>query len=176
MILNGLETERLQLRSLSTSDQDRLMNFYGDPDVTRYYYFEDAPQTNCIKGIEKQLWRYKTYDVGLAGLALKGSNEIIGMCGLLHQELEGSLALEVGYGLMKEYWGKGYAIEAAKFCRDFAFGNEIADKLISMIHPQNLASQSVALRNGMKLSQVTSYKGHEMQIYQITKAEWAKLA
>jgi len=175
MILDGLESERLRFRSITINDKPELMNFYGDPEVTQYYYFEDDPQTNCEKGIEKQLWRYKTYNSGLAGLISKGTQELIGMCGLLHQEVDSELRLEVGYGLMKKYWGQGFAIEAATFCRDFAFKNDLDSSLISMINPDNLSSQRVALRNGMTMVKSTSMKGHLIDIYEITKDKWLSL-
>lgn len=148
------------------------MEFYGDPEVTKYYMFEHDPETNCVKGIEKQLWRYKTYNVGLAGLVAKKNNKLIGMCGLLHQSIHDQMYLEVGYGLMKQYWGNGYAIEAAKFCRDYAFKNSMANVLISMIHPDNISSQKVATHNGMAINKTIEYKRHH--IYQITKQAWER--
>ncbi len=155
------------------TDKASLMEFYGDSEVTKYYMFDHDPETNCVKGIEKQLWRYKTYNVGMAGLVAKANNKLIGMCGLLHQYIHDQMYLEVGYGLMKQYWGNGFAIEAAKFCRDYAFKNNMANALISMIHPDNTSSQQVAKKNGMTINKNLEYKGH--YIYQITKQVWESL-
>jgi ribosomal-protein-alanine N-acetyltransferase len=47
--------------------------------------------------------------------------------------------LEIGYSLMPESRGKGYALEATKKCKDFAFHNQLTDSLISIIHSKNLA-------------------------------------
>jgi len=173
LLLDNLSTDRLEFRRLSLADKTALMEFYGDSEVTKYYMFEHDPETNCTKGIEKQLWRYKTYNVGMAGLIAKANNKLIGMCGLLHQNINDQLYLEVGYGLMKQYWGNGYAIEAAKYCRDYAFKNKMADVLISIIHPDNISSQKVASKNGMTINEKLEYKGH--LIYQLSKEVWGNL-
>lgn len=75
---------------------------------------------------------------------------------------------------MPEFRGLGYALEAAQKCRDFAFQNQLADSLISIIHPDNIASQQVALKNGMKLSKQTNYSNLPVNIYRISTAEWEK--
>lgn len=172
MLLDKLETDRLRLRSITEQDEAILMGYYGDQEVTKYYLFEDDPVTNCKNGIAKQLWRYETFGVGLAILEDKTNNEFVGMCGLLHQKVNEQFKLEIGYGLLRKHWGNGYAIEAAQFCRDFAFQQSMSDELISMIHPENIPSQQVATRNGMKLTETSTYNSQEMHIYSITKSQW----
>ena len=56
---------------------------------------------------------------------------------------------EVGYLLGKEFWGRGYAIEAARACKEYAFDTLGFDQVYSIIRDSNLASQRVAIRNGM---------------------------
>ena len=109
---------------------------------------------------------------GMNVLIDKGSGEFVGQCGLLVQNVDEQEELEVGYSLMPEFRGLGYALEAAQKCRDFAFQNQLADSLISIIHPDNIASQNVALKNGMKLSKQTIYSGMSVKVYRIMKAEW----
>jgi RimJ/RimL family protein N-acetyltransferase len=58
------------------------------------------------------------------------------------------MALEVGYSILSSYQGKGYASEATKKCRDYAFFNNFSSSLISIIHPENTGSKEVAQNNG----------------------------
>lgn len=175
MILDGLSSKRLYYRSMGVDDFDILMEFYGDAEVTQYYFFEDTPVNNCKNGIKKQLWRYKTYNSGLALLIEQDTDQAIGMAGILHQDVNDKIEVEVGYGLFKRFWGNGYATEAAIFCRDLIFQKNLSDTAISMIHPENQSSQRVAVRNGMKHRQTLNLKGHEHFIYSITKDEWLEL-
>ena len=88
----------------------------------------------------------------------------IGQCGLTWQEAEGRTVLEVGYLFSQAYWHRGYATEAARACRDFAFDTLGAKTVYSIIRDTNAASRAVALRNGMHRvgGFVKHYRGVEM--------------
>jgi len=62
---------------------------------------------------------------------------------------------------------KGYATEAAKKCKEFAFENNLAESLISIIHVDNIPSQKVALNNGMFLDKTTIYRDNQVHIFRI---------
>jgi RimJ/RimL family protein N-acetyltransferase len=76
---------------------------------------------------------------------------------------------------MPEFRGKGYAFEAAQKCRDFAFENQLADQLFSVILPGNDASVRVATKNGMKFLKRTVEDGDIVDVYSISKVEWLNL-
>ena len=54
-------------------------------------------------------------------LTLKTTENLILLCGLLVQTVDGMQDLEIGYSVLPQYWHKGYATEAAKKCRESAF-------------------------------------------------------
>ena len=66
----------------------------------------------------------------------------------MQEELQ-KTELEIGYHLLKKYWHKGYAIEAAELFKNYAFENNLCQSLISIIHINNTASHHVAIKNGM---------------------------
>ena len=76
----------------------------------------------------------------------KATGEWIGRVGPWFPE--GWPGLEVGWMLLHEARGKGYAQEAATATLDFAFEVLGWDDVIHVIHPDNLASQKLAQRMG----------------------------
>ncbi len=101
----------------------------------------------------------------------KETNDLVGMCGLLVQTVDRTEELEIGYSILPKYWRNGYAFEAARKCKEHAFSNNLADSLISIIHIDNLPSQKVALKNGMKLSKTTVYKNNPVHIFRVFQKE-----
>lgn len=98
------------------------------------------------------------------GPSLRETGRMIGQCGLTWQEADGRTVLEVGYLFSQAYWHRGYATEAARACRDFAFDTLGAKTVYSIIRDTNAASRAVALRNGMHRvgGFVKHYRGVEM--------------
>ena len=97
-------------------------------------------------------------------MILKETDEMIGQCGITMQPWKDEEVLEVGYLFERAYWHKGYATEAAKACKKYAFEILKADEVCSIIRDTNIASQKVAIRNGMivKDSWVKHYRGIDM--------------
>ena len=77
---------------------------------------------------------------------------------------EGAEVLEIGYLFQRDCWHRGYATEAARACKAYAFDTLGAAEASSLIRDANLPSQRVALRNGMtpRDTMVKHYRGVEM--------------
>lgn len=114
--------------------------------------------------MQKQLQRYKEYGFGLWGVYNKKSGEMIGQCGITMQKYKEVHVPEIGYLLAYKYWHNGFATEAAIACREYGFKKLDFDTLYSIIRDTNIASQKVAMRNGMRLVDtiVTHYRGVDM--------------
>lgn len=161
-----LETNRLILRELRQDDFKEIGKLLQDSEVMYAY---EGPFTNSEvqAWLEKQLRRYKNDGFGLWGVLEKASGELIGQCGLTMQDYNGEMVPEVGYLFRKEYWHQGFATEAAIACREYAFDVLHMEGVYSIIRDTNIASQNVALRNGMyKIDTfVKHYRGVEMPHY-----------
>lgn len=161
-----LETERLYLREIKQSDLNSSCKILQDEE-TMYAYndaFSDDETQQCL---DKQIARYKKYGFGLWAVILKETDEMIGQCGLSMQLWNGEEVLKIGYLFQKNYWHKGYAIEAAKACKDYAFQKLKANEVCSIIRDTNKPSQNVALRNGMTIKDTWTkhYRGIDMPHY-----------
>ena len=166
------ETKRLYLREMTESDYPALCRMLQDEEVM--YAYNGAFDDEMARAwLEKQLARYREYGFGLWAVILKSSDEMIGQCGLTMQDWKNERLLEIGYLFMKEYWRKGYAIEAAQGCKNYAFDNLGAEKVCSIIRDNNIPYQNVALRNGMRPvdTWVKHYRGADMPhiLYSIEK-------
>jgi len=145
-----LETNRLFLREFLDSDYNDLCEILQDKDVM--YAYEHSFSDDEVKGWYDRLivGHYEKYGFGLWAVIHKERNEFLGQCGLTIQDLNGNECLEIGYLFKKKYWHKGYAVEAALGCRNYAFEQLNAEKVCSIIRESNIASQNVAKRVGMK--------------------------
>lgn len=173
-----LDSARLTCRFLKPEDAIAWVPFFEDaesvaglPDVGQPSAFATA-----AFWIDRQMARYREHRYGLQALLLKESGEMVGMCGLLLQEIEGKPELEVGYHMLAAHRGNGYAPEAAAFFIDFAFRNNQSQTVVSVIEVNNINSQKVAEKNGLVREKRISYAGMEVYIYRITKESWAMKA
>lgn len=166
-----LETDRLLLRHFEWSDLDALHAIMSDPEVMRYVGTgspKTRQQTERLLGFWitengrawdehtlarlPQLRRAIERDAHLSIWATidKRTRRMIGRCGLIAWDLDGAKEVEVGYMIAKPQWGLGYATEAARGIRDYAFERLGFDRLISLVQPANVASRRVAMKNRMR--------------------------
>lgn len=165
MLLKDLTTERLRFRPLEYSDAPMLRTFFENPEAVKYLFIKDPIDAYLEAWLIRAQGRYRNRGDGLFALEHRETGEFIGQCGLIWQQVEGKEELEIGYHLMPGHWGHGYATEAAIACREFAFREKLAPRLISLIHPENVRSQAVARRNGMSLLKESTFKNIPVWIF-----------
>lgn len=158
-----LETKRLYLREMKQSDFSSLCKILQDQDVM-YAYEHAFDDIETQEWLDRQITRYNDYGFGLWAVILKETDEMIGQCGLTIQEFNNRQVLEVGYLFQKAFWHHGYASEAAIACKEYAFEILNADEVFSIIRDNNIASQNVAKRNGMMVTDrfIKHYYGFDM--------------
>ena len=141
------------------------------------YAYEGAFSNEEVQAwLDQQITRYQKDGVGLYAVIQKDTGVMIGQCGLTIQKIPDQELLEIGYLFQKEAWHQGYATEAAKACKKYAFQVLKAEEVFSIIRDSNLPSQNVAKRNGMtpKGSFIKYYRGIRMPhyIFSVKRDDW----
>ncbi len=151
-----LRTERLLLRELTLADTGDLCEIMQDPQaMTAYERTYDTPQVE--EWIRRNMARYRQDGAGLWAVVRRQDGVLLGQCGLVYQQVEGLAFWEVGYLFKRRFWHQGYATEAARACRDYAFSTLGAPAVYSIVKHNNLPSQRVAQRNGMHIHRTVHY-------------------
>lgn len=152
-----IDTPRLILRALAEADVEPLAALWSDADVARYMggAREPAAVTEQIRAAltapprPLDLWPVRERQTGV----------LVGHCGLLDKEVDGSREVELVYVFARAAWGRGYATEAATALRDHAFAALGLARLMALIDPGNAASARVAHKVGMRRERLTTRPG-----------------
>ena len=153
-----LATERLTLREMALDDLDFVAAMLEHPEVMRFYP-KRYTREEARAWIERQMQRYADHGHGLWLVAERGSETPVGQVGLMMQEVEGIWEPEIGYLVHRPFWRRGYASEAAREVRRYAFGVLGRTKVISLIRPENIPSQGVARSLSMAAEREVDFKG-----------------
>ncbi len=169
-LLTGQETERLKFRLLESKDFDSWLDLFKAKNIAKYLDLDPKLSESelCKIWFDKVFHRYENDLGGMNVLIDKKTNLIVGQCGLLVQTIENIERLEIGYSILPKFWNQGFASESAKKCKNYAFKNEFANSLISMIHVDNLSSEKVALKNEMTFEK----KLDSFNIFRIDRGDW----
>jgi RimJ/RimL family protein N-acetyltransferase len=166
-----IETERLSLRPFREADVSALFELLQDPDVVRYIGDRRVPTLQeTWRAVAGWLGHWAMRGYGQWAIEERSSGRFIGRAGIINPaEWPGP---EVGYVLGREWWGHGYATEAARAAMNWGFEEIGFDELISLIDPDNAASIAVATRLGESLRGETTLLGTTVLTYAISRSEW----
>ena len=184
-MINVIETERLYLRQWHASDFAVFAEINADPEVMKYFpklltpKVSDIIASKCQQLIANQGW-------GLWAVSLKDStktyDDFIGFVGLndTHADMSFAPAVEIAWRLHKDYWGQGYATEAARAALNFAFTELSLDEVVSFTALINKRSQLVMERLGMMNTRANFYHpalnpNHQLAehvLYNMTRQQW----
>ena len=158
-----LEPDRLLLRELRDSDFAALRRMLQDPAVM-YAYEGPLSDREATEWFERQKMRYAQDGFGLWAAIRKSDDTFVGQCGITMQPYRERRVPEIGYLLCRNCWHAGYATEAAAACKRLAFGPLGMERIYSFVRDSNVASQRVALRNGMRRTDIVvkRFRGVDM--------------
>jgi RimJ/RimL family protein N-acetyltransferase len=180
-----LETPRLRLRPLASSDEADLVALDSDPEVMRYVGSPagvkspaETAERARLRIRETQRGDYEP--LGFWRIEGRGDRAFHGV-GALVQMPDGSRAgpgdadvdVEVAYRLARSAWGQGIATEAAGALVAHALGPLALPRVVAVTYPENQASQRVLDKLGFERRGMREYKGVQATYHVLTSAGWA---
>ena len=143
------ETPRLVARRIDRSDAAAMHKVYGDAGAMRWVGDgKPLDLSQCEQWIEVTHRNYVTRGYGMFALVSRESNSVVGFCGLVHPG--GQAEAEIKYALSREFWGQGFASEAAAAMLASARSVFGLQRVVATTAPENVASHRVLLKAGMQ--------------------------
>jgi ribosomal-protein-alanine N-acetyltransferase len=140
------ETERLIIRPYTMADLSLFFRLNGDEEVMRYIRPAQTPEQSK-EFLQKIITAYaERPGIGRWGMFLKANDQFIGSFAVI--PVENTDKLQLGYALLKENWGQGYASESVRAGIGYVFGPLALTEIAAITYPENIASQKVLLKNG----------------------------
>jgi len=149
-----LETGRLALRRLTLDDAALMLAIWNDPAFVRHVGDRGIRTIAQAQEAMRQgvLKLYEQYGYGPYRVALRADDTPLGICGLFRRD---SLEVpDIGYALLPEFCGKGYAFEAASAVVAHAAGAVGIARLIAIISPGNAASIGLIRKLGFQFERM----------------------
>ena len=170
------ETERLILREIIPSDIDGMFELDSDPEVHKYLgkkpLTEKEQVANVINFIRQQ---YNDNGIGRWAIIDKKTNDFIGWTGLKFvTDLTNNHKnyYDLGYRLIKKYWGQGIATETAIASLNYAFEQLKTKEVYAMADCKNDGSNKILRKVGLNFIEKFYHEGIELNWYKINKNEY----
>lgn len=170
------ETERLILREILQSDLDGMFELDSDPEVHKYLGNKTVSDKNQITEVINFI-RQQYIDNGIGRWAVidKRTDAFIGWSGLKFvTELTNGHKnyYDLGYRLIRKYWGKGIATETALLSLDYAFNELKIDEVYAAASCENLASNKILQKIGMSFIETFNYEDIKCNWYKIERKNY----
>ena len=166
-----IATPRLYLRQFSMSDLNDLSLIRSDPDVMRFIGAGQPHSMDQVrKALENILSVWKQHGFGRWAVVHKQDKKLIGWCGLAF--LDKTEEIEIGYGIAREHWGKGFTTEAAAATIRFGFEELNLNRIVAVAMPENTASRRVMEKIGMRYEKTGHWYEAELVYYVISQDEY----
>jgi len=179
-------TERLILRQWRNDDRELFHRINSDDRVMQYFPIRRSrAQSDALMDEFRQMVAKLGY--GFAAVEIAETGECAGFAGIMPAELVSvvpSGSVEIGWRLAAEFWGKGYATEAAKAWLRFGFVEADLDTIMSYAVAANTPSIAVMRRIGMMPGNPRTFRNPNIGedqpdlqncvLYNVTRTEWQK--
>jgi RimJ/RimL family protein N-acetyltransferase len=148
--MDPFETERLIVRQFTIDDADHFFLFNSSQQVMQYIRpVKTRAESDAF--LEENFNLYLDgFPYGRMFVVDKLTGSFVGTFSILY--LDGESDYHIGYALMPNYWGMGYASELVKYGTALFFERTKHSCLFAITQPENKASEMVLLKNKFSLS------------------------
>ncbi len=170
--MNELSTERLLLRPLVESDVEALHLFWNDPAVRRYLWDNKPVTTEQVRDVVADSQQnFSTLGAGYFAVEVSTHpGHLIGFCG--YRRFEDGPQPELLYGLLPDFWGKGFVTEAARAVLGLGFEHTEIVRVIASTDTPNQRAVQVMQRLGMCFEERREYRGLDTVFYALNKEDF----
>ena len=167
--MREIETARLYLRQFTPDDLDALYRIYSDPETMKYLGgVRTREATETVINTMIKSWEENNF--GMWALVHKIDRKMIGRCGL--RFLEKTPEVQLGYALDKVYWNQGLATEASLASLNYGFQILNLERIVALTLPENIASQRLMQKVGMKYEKNAHYYETDVVYYSISRESY----
>ncbi len=164
-------TERLELRQFSNNDAPGFYEMNKDPEVIKYTGdrpFEDLKETAFFI---LHYDHYEKFGYGRWAVYEKTTGVYLGFCGLKFSP--DKQETDLGFRLIRKYWGRGFATEAAREALAIGFGTFDLDRIVGRARKENTASVRVLEKLGMQKKFEYEEEGESWVQYEIRSVNFS---
>ena len=160
-----IETDRLILRKFTLEDAEEAFHMNNDPEVMKYIIGERFKSVDEVKEMIKKnvFGDYEKHGYGRMAITLKPSNKFIGFTGLKYND--DFKEVDLGYRLMRKYWGKGIATESSLPFMNYGFNQLGLKRIVALAFEGNIGSIKIMKKVGMIFEKYMVIDGHELVCY-----------
>lgn len=168
---HSYETERLIIRPTSVEDATFIRTLFNTPkwiaNIGDRQVHSDQEAVIYIR--EKMLPQFERLGFSNNTMIRKSDGAKVGSCGLYDRE--GLDGIDIGYALLPEYEGNGYAVEASLCMKKAAFEEHGLSKLSAITLPENTSSRKLLEKLGMQFIRMVNLPGDpaDLMLYEITQ-------
>ncbi len=142
-------TENLYFRRFVAADADSVLELNSDPLVTRFTHDTIYTRTQAEELLNRSIIpHYNQYGYGRWAVLRRSDDRFIGWCGLKFRSSTG--LIDLGYRFIRQFWGKGYATEAAQGTILYGFNELRINFITAAAEPENTASVRILTRCGFQ--------------------------
>ena len=162
-----LESERLRFRLFRDSDFATYEQWCARMEIMRYLGGKTFDRIQAWRHFAYLRGHWEFLGYGYYAVEEKATGTLIGRIGYTNQP--GWPGFELGWTIIPEFQGRGYATEAAKFLLPYAFHTLDQSRVVSLIHPDNAPSRRVAEKLGQRVEGETEVLTMPVLIYAISR-------
>ena len=167
------QTARMSLRPTSQADRETAGRLYFDPEVMRHISAGALDEEEVGRRLTAAQDRWRRVGFDMWTMLERESGDFIGRGGLIFsEELD---EVEVGYMLVREKWGRGFATELTVFALRFGFEALGLERIVAVVDAPHTRSQRVLEKAGLSYEKDTTYEGDPVRYYAIERGTWEAL-
>lgn len=169
--IESIRTERLVLERIRAEDVEDMVAMHQDDRFVEVFGHRSTPE-HVRTFIAKQIEGWDRLGFGPWTIRDRATGAFVGRGGLRSVAIDGTDEVELGYGLVPEWWGRGLATEMSRVALDVGFDRVGLESIVAFTLPANTRSRHVMEKVGMTFERDITWADVPHVLYRITRATW----